>query len=105
LLDLPISLHFKLELSCTAHELLNERRAGALCSPNSQFEELFRKFEAAGIQLDQFGATLLIRQWELDRLVNATRSRSESWLKLIRAVCGKDEYYIGILTKSVHLIE
>ncbi len=80
MLELPISLHFKLELSCTTHEFLNEHRAGTLCSPNSQFEERFRKFEATGIKLDQFGATLLIRQCAqvkpdtADRLRYATSS-------------------------------
>src|SRR5207237_7862018 len=97
--------HFDLELGRAAHEFLNECRARALRPPDNQLEEGLRKFKPARVKVDQFGATLLIRQWKLYRLVNAAGPGRESRFNLIRAVSRENEYDVGVFPQPIHLIQ
>src|SRR5262249_46411920 len=105
LLDFAITAHFKLKLSGAAHQLFDERGAGALCPAHDHLQEPFRELQTTRIELDQLGAALLIRQRKFNRLVNSSGARSQRRLKLIRTVGGEDEEHVGIFAKAIHFIQ
>src|SRR5437870_4352399 len=57
------------------------------------------------VQIKEPPAASAIRQWDLDGLVNASRTSCQGWLKDIRSVRGEQEQDIGIVCQSIHLVE
>ena len=61
--------------------------------------------QALAIELDKLFATDVVRQRNLDRLIDAARTVRQCILKLLRPVGREHEQDIGILFQSVHLVE
>jgi hypothetical protein len=52
-----------------------------------------------------FRTALVVRQRELDRLIDASRPRRQRRLELVRPIRRQDEHDIGVLAQTVHLVE
>src|SRR5207247_8697532 len=71
------------------------RSARALRLPHDRLEQRLRYLEATGVQPDQLGTPLLVREWKLDRLVDPAGAGRQRRLELIGAVRRENEDHIG----------
>ena len=62
-------------------------------------------FHAAAVQLEQSTPAVRVGQRNLDRLIDSSRTRSESRFEEIRAIRREDEQNVRIVCEAVHLVQ
>src|SRR6266700_3661182 len=72
------------------HQLLDESRAGIFGLANDNRRHFIRNLQSTGVKTDELSSPVFIRQRELNRLVDAARTRSQGGFQPCRRVGGQD---------------
>src|SRR5439155_13555902 len=84
-----------------AYHFLDERRAGALGLRDQPVPVGEREVQPAAVKLKQSAAAVTVRQWELNRLINASRPRRQRRLDRVRPVGRQQKDHLGFRGQAV----
>ena len=87
------------------HQLLDEGGADASGPSDCLVDQGFVEPQTLAIELNQLPSANVIRQRNLDRLIDPARSVGQCALELFGPVGGEDKQDVRILFQSVHLVE
>src|SRR5262245_50569250 len=101
----PLAVAFDPHLRGATHELLDEGRADARGPTHDVLDHGVGDGEAAGVEVDQSTPPRLVGERELDRLIDAARTRDQGGLEHLGPVRREDEDHVGVGGEAVHLVE